>query len=68
MEMSVRVAVLYRCKDCGEIFEEDEIEVIEGKQRCGDWYEDYSEEHCPYCSSEDFKRYYEDIEEDYTND
>ena len=60
--------ILYKCNDCGHIF--DEYEKIEWEQReyrgeCWgqDSYEIMHYEACPNCSSDDFDSYYEEDEE-----
>ena len=59
--------MMYKCYKCGSVFEEKEIEVDTWREYRGECfgipaYETVSEEHCPYCNSDDFEEWEEDDE------
>jgi hypothetical protein len=61
--------ILYRCNDCGEVFDHDEMIVWEQREYRGecwgrDCYETMTYTSCPYCNGDDFERYFEDDEEE----
>lgn len=56
---------MFKCRCCGEIFEEPHIRRYkEAREFWGmSCYEEFVEETCPECGSEDFREYDEDEEE-----
>lgn len=61
--------MMYRCERCGETFNESEVVVEKWREYRGEYFgfpaiETVSEEHCPYCNSEDIEEYYEEDEDD----
>lgn len=63
--------MIYRCDDCGEIFDEDEAEVedydIEAENGVGWMFTDHhigSMLVCPECRSSDISEYFEEEEEE----
>lgn len=52
----------YVCNECGEVFDENQIKVKQGRQKLGEaWgvmqYEEYRYEYCPYCDSDNIQPY-----------
>ena len=57
--------MMYRCRKCGSVFEETEIEVESWREYRGECfgypaYETVSEDHCPRCNSRNIDEYWED--------
>lgn len=61
--------MMYRCAKCKEVFPETDIEVKSWREYRGEYfgdpaYETVSEDHCPYCNSEDIDEYWEDEDDE----
>ena len=65
--------MMYRCAKCKEVFPKTDILVESWREYRGEcWgspaYETVSEDHCPNCNSVDIDEYWEDEDEDNSED
>lgn len=59
------MAELYKCDDCGAVFDEpDEFSWREEMSGDGWAWQTFTERYCPICGSQDFDRYYGEDEND----